>query len=79
MHYRSFREYVLRRDETLWLPNQPVVASIAKINPFPVSQGRLDRLRPKPVKAPQQVKPASPKLIPSPTSQYLKAINRAFE
>ncbi|OAI48448.1 hypothetical protein AYO44_06955 [Planctomycetaceae bacterium SCGC AG-212-F19] len=74
MSYLTFTEYVAHRDEGLWLPMKPAVASTGKINVFPVSQSHLNRIRAKSVKAPQQGKP-----IPSPTGQYMKAISRVFE
>jgi hypothetical protein len=78
MPYLTFAEYVHQRDEGMWLPNEPIVASMGQINPFPTTQTRLDRLTTKPVKNPQQVKPASSKPIPSPISQHMKSINRIF-
>ena len=78
MKHRTFNEYVRQRDEGLWLPNQPVVASLGKVNPLPASQARLDRIRVKPVKPTQQAAAAVPKVIPSPISQHVKAINRVF-
>ena len=51
MTFQTFKEYVFHRDEGTWLPNKPIVASMGKINPFPISQGRRGRLVAKPVKA----------------------------
>ena len=79
MAFRTFKEYVFHRDEGTWLPNKPIVASMGKINPFPIGQGRRDRLVTKPVKPRQQDTLASTKPIPSPTLQYIKAISRVFE
>ena len=53
MTFQTFKEYVFHREEGTWLPNKPIVASMGKINPFPISQGRRDRLVTKPVKPPQ--------------------------
>jgi len=82
----TFQEYVIRRDEGLWLPNQSIVAGMGKMNPFPVTQARLDRIVPEPTKPTATVKPAVPtvpksipKLIPSPLSTHLDSINRVFE
>jgi hypothetical protein len=86
MRYLAFTEHVARRDEGLWLPNKPIVAGMGKINPFPVTQARLDRIVTKAGKPPAQVKPAVPtvpksipKLVPSPLSTRLASINRVFE
>jgi len=79
MRHLTFREYVMDRDEGIWLPMRPVVASTGKINTLPVTQSRLNRITPKPLKPPQQGTPASLKPIPSPISQHIKSINRVFE
>ena len=86
MRYLGLKEYVARRDEGTWLPNQPIVAGMSKINPFPVTQARLNRIVSPQAKPPGQVKPAvptvpqsTPKLVPSPISQHLKSISRVFE
>lgn len=87
MPFLRFREYVRRRDEaTTWLPIKPIVPGMGKINPFPATQSRLNRIVPPLVKPAVPPKPAVPKVaqsipkvVPSPVSQYLKAIDRVFE
>ena len=86
MPYLTFQQYVHRRDEGTWLPNQPIVASMGKVNPFPVNQTRLNRIVLPQVKPPGPVKPAvpavpksTPKLVPSPISHYIKTMSRVFE
>jgi hypothetical protein len=72
----SFREYVAAR-EALLLPDKPVRAGLTRINPFPATQRKLERLfpvTPAPANAGSPVTPLSPasprrepKPVPSPT------------
>lgn len=70
MRFQSFSEYVQMR-EGLWLPDRPVTPGGSRINPFPATQGRLRKMKPKPVKSLTSTVPKMTpfKIKPTETSQ----------
>lgn len=62
----TFMQYVeMRRAEVregLWLADKNAVAGMSKINPFPATQARLNRMRLKPVKPPKPFTPTVQKV-----------------
>ena len=77
MRYLGLKEYVARRDEGTWLPNQPIVAGMSKINPFPVTQARLNRIVLQQVKPSGKVKPAVP-TVPKSAPAWDPAVSLAL-
>jgi hypothetical protein len=66
MIYRTFQEYVARRDEGLLTPDKPSVTRMPKINPFPATQARLKRTLKTVVQPPPEFgQPVTPKVIPT--------------
>jgi len=59
MPYRTFNEYVARRDEGLLMPDKPAVPGMPRINLFPTTQARLKKTL-TPVKQP----PPQPAFMP---------------
>jgi hypothetical protein len=54
----TFREFVVMREKAM----PPFAVPVTRINPLPVTQGRLNRTAPKPVQAP--IEPFPPTVRP---------------